>query len=103
MKLLHEYIVLINSLLKLCTSNRVAFLVPHSRFQFKQQHFEVYEVYIINDVNMYALGNTKSSEFIYWYLWLGKIHGCHFKMIIFHIRLVNDVVLKTKRPIDCME
>lgn len=52
---------------------------------------------------MYALGNTKSSEFIYWYIWLGKIHGCHFKMIIFHIRLVNDVVLKTKRPIDCME
>lgn len=40
----------------------MAFLVPHSRFQFKQQHFEVYEVYIINDVNMYALGNTKSSE-----------------------------------------
>lgn len=103
MKLLHEYIVLINSLLKLCTSNRVAFLVPHSRFQFKQQQFEVYEVYIINDVNMYALGNTKSSEFIYWYIWLGKIHGCHFKMIIFHIRLVNDVVLKTKRPIDCVE
>lgn len=52
---------------------------------------------------MYVLGNIKSLEFIYWYLWLGKIYGCYFKMIIFYIRFVNDIVFKIKRLIDCME
>lgn len=46
---------------------------------------------------MYVLGNIKSLEFIYWYLWLGKIYGCYFEMIIFYIRFVNDVVFKIKK------